>query len=172
MIEHKEDNESSIGSSEEQKSSFFCITFTHKYSTYTTTLMTCPVEFQLTTIICRKTNTPGRPHKKHTSQQKHNTMMSSKGIVLTMARTPAKGSTPLSSTPPKCNKQKGNDDVSNKRKHKETNTDAKSKEALINSSSETGAVTVNLTVHDVNNDVATRTADPDSSDNARHDEQQ
>jgi hypothetical protein len=89
-----------------------------------------------------------------------------------MARTPAKGSTPPLSTPPKRNKQKGNDDVSNKQKRKKTNNDAKSKEALINTSSETGTVTVNLTVHDVNNDVATRTADPDSSDNARHDKQQ
>ncbi len=31
---------------------------------------------------------------------------------------------------------------------------------------------MNLTVHDVNNDVATRTADPNSSDYAHHDEQQ
>jgi hypothetical protein len=43
---------------------------------------------------------------------------------------------------------------------------------MINTSSEKGAVTVNLTVHNVNNNVVTRTADPDSSDNARHDEQQ
>jgi len=43
---------------------------------------------------------------------------------------------------------------------------------LIDTSSKTGAVTVNLTVHNVDNDVAIRTADPDSSDNARHDEQQ
>jgi hypothetical protein len=43
---------------------------------------------------------------------------------------------------------------------------------LINTSSETGAVTVNLTVHDADNNVATRTADPDSSDNAHHNEQQ
>jgi hypothetical protein len=55
---------------------------------------------------------------------------------------------------------------------KKTNNDAKSKEALINTSSKTGAVTVNLTVHDVNNDVATRTADPNSLDNARHNKQQ
>ncbi len=99
-------------------------------------------------------------------------MTSLKGIVSTMARTPTKGSTPLLSTPPKRNKWKGNDDVSNEQKRKETNNNAKSKEALIDTSSETGAVTVNLTVHDVDNDVATRTADPDSSDNARHDEQQ
>ncbi len=51
-------------------------------------------------------------------------------------------------------------------------TTQKSKEALIGTSSETGAVTVNLTVQDVDNNVATRTADPDSSDNARHDKQQ
>jgi hypothetical protein len=89
-----------------------------------------------------------------------------------MARTPAKGSTPPLSTPPKRNKQKGNNDVSNEQKRKETNDDAKSKEALINTSSKTGAVTVNLTVHDVNSDVATRTADPNSSDNARHDKHQ
>ncbi len=50
--------------------------------------------------------------------------------------------------------------------------DAKSKEALINTSSKTGAVTVNLTVHNVDNNVATHTADPDSLDNARHNEQQ
>jgi hypothetical protein len=89
-----------------------------------------------------------------------------------MERTSAKGSTPLSSTPPKRNKQKGNDDISNEGKHKETNNNTKNKEALINTSSKTGAVTVNLTVHNVDNDVATRTADPDSSDNACHDEQQ
>jgi hypothetical protein len=89
-----------------------------------------------------------------------------------MVRTPAKGSTPPSSTPPKRNKRKGNNDVSNKQKRKETNDDTKSKEALIETSSKTGAVTVNLTVHDVDNNVATRTADPDSSDNARHDKQQ
>jgi hypothetical protein len=172
MIEHKKDNESSIGSSEEQKSFFFCLTFIHRYSIYTTTLMTCHVEFQLTTIICQKTNTPGRPHKKHTSQQKHNMTTSLKGIVLTIARTPAKGSTPPSSTPPKRNKQKGNNDVSNEWKHKETNENAKSKEALIDTSSGTGTVTVNLTVHDVDNNVATCTADPDSSDNARHNKQQ
>ncbi len=75
-----------------------------------------------------------------------------KGIISTMARTPAKGSTPPSSTPPKRNKQKGNNNVSNKGKRKETNNNAKSKEALIDTSSKTGAVTVNLTVHDVDND--------------------
>jgi hypothetical protein len=110
--------------------------------------------------------------QKHTSQQKHNTMTSLKGIVSTMARTPAKGSTPPSSTPPKRNKRKGNNDISNKRKSKVTNNDTKSKEALIDTSSETGTVTVNPTVHNVNNNVATRTADPDSSDNARHGKQQ
>jgi hypothetical protein len=172
MIEHKKDNESSIGSSEEQKSFFFCLPFIHRYSTYTTMSMTCHVEFQLTTIIRQQTNTPGQPHKKHTSQQKHNTTTSSKGIVSTMARTPAKGSTPPSSTPPKRNKQKSNDNVSNKRKCKETNDNAKSNEALIDTSSKTGAVTVNLTVHNVDNNVATHTADPDSLDNACHDKQQ
>ncbi len=89
-----------------------------------------------------------------------------------MARSPAKGSKPPSSTPPKRNKREGNNNVSNEQKHKKTNNDAKSKEALIDTSSETGTVTVNLTVHDVDNDVATCTADPNSSDNARHDEQQ
>jgi hypothetical protein len=97
---------------------------------------------------------------------------SSKGIFSTMARTPAKGSTPPSSTPPKRNKQEGKDNVSNKQKRKKPMLTSKSKEALIDTSSETGTLTVNLTVHDVDNDVATRTADPDSSDNARHDEQQ
>ncbi len=125
-IEHKKDIESSTGSSEEQKSFFFCWTCIHGYSTYATTLMTCQVEFQLTTIIHQKTNTPGWPHKKHTSQQKHNTTTLLKGIVLTMARTPAKGSTPLSSTPPKRNKQEGNNDVSNKQKCKKPNNNAKS----------------------------------------------
>jgi hypothetical protein len=89
-----------------------------------------------------------------------------------MARTPAKGSTPTSSTPPKHNKQEGNNDVSNEQKRKKTNNDAKSKEALIDTSSKTGAVTVNLTVHYVDNNVAACTADPNSSDNARHDKQQ
>jgi hypothetical protein len=89
-----------------------------------------------------------------------------------MARTPAKWSTPPSSTPPKHNKQKGNDDVSNEQKRKKTNNDAKSKEALIDTSSKTGAVTVNLTVHNVDNNVVTRTADPGSSDNAHYDKQQ
>jgi hypothetical protein len=89
-----------------------------------------------------------------------------------MAKTPAKGSTPPSSTPPKRNKQKDNDDVSNKQKRKKTNDDAKSKEALIDTSSKTGTVTVNLTVHNVDNDVATCTVDPNSSDNARHNKQQ
>ncbi len=89
-----------------------------------------------------------------------------------MTRTPAKGSTPPSSTPPKHNKQKGNNDVSNKQKHKETNDDAKSKEGLIYTSSKPGAVTVNLTVHDVDNNVATHTADPDSLENECHKKQQ
>jgi hypothetical protein len=43
---------------------------------------------------------------------------------------------------------------------------------LIDTSSKIGAVTVNLIVHNVNNDVATCTADPESSDNAHHNEQQ
>ncbi len=43
---------------------------------------------------------------------------------------------------------------------------------MINTSSKTGAVTVNLTVHDVDNNIATRTADPNSLDNAQHDDQQ
>jgi hypothetical protein len=89
-----------------------------------------------------------------------------------MVRTPAKESTHPSSTPPKRNKQKVNNDISNEQKRKETNNDAKNKEALIDTSSKTGAVTVNLTLHDVDNNVATRTADPNSSDNARHNKQQ
>jgi hypothetical protein len=43
---------------------------------------------------------------------------------------------------------------------------------LINTSSKTGPVNVNLTVHNVNNDIATHTADPGSSDNANHNKQQ
>jgi hypothetical protein len=43
---------------------------------------------------------------------------------------------------------------------------------LIDTASKTGAVTLDLSVHDVDNNVATRTADPDSSDNARNDKQQ
>ncbi len=126
-IEHKKDIKSSIRSLEEQKSFFFCWTFIHGYSTYATTLMTCHVEFQLTTIIRRKTNTPRRPHTKHTSQQKPNTMTLSKGIVSTMARTPAKGSTPPLSTPPMYNKRKGNNNVSNKQKHKKPTAMPKAK---------------------------------------------
>jgi hypothetical protein len=38
--------------------------------------------------------------------------------------------------------------------------------------SKTGAVTLDPTVHDVDNDVATCTADPDSSNNAGNNEQQ
>jgi hypothetical protein len=136
--------------------------------------MTCHVEFKLTTNLPRKTNTPGQPHTKNTSQQKHNTTMLSKGIVSTMPRTAsvARGFTPLSSTPPKRNKGDGKDNVSNKQKRQKTNNNAKSKEALMDTSSKTGAVTVNLTVHDVNNIVATHTVDPNSLGNAHHDEQQ
>ncbi len=43
---------------------------------------------------------------------------------------------------------------------------------MIDTLSETGAVTVNLTVHDDDNNKATCTADPDSLDNARHGKQQ
>ncbi len=73
-IEHKKDIKSSIGSLEEQFF-FFCWTFIHGYSTYATTSMTCHIEFQLTTIIHQKTNTPGQPHKnthlnKNTTQQR------------------------------------------------------------------------------------------------------
>ncbi len=71
-------------------------------------------------------------------------------------------------TPMKRNKRDGIDDASNEQKRQKTNNNAKSKEALDNTSSKTGAVTV----HDVDNFVATCTADPDSSGNARHDEQQ
>jgi hypothetical protein len=42
----------------------------------------------------------------------------------------------------------------------------------MDTSSKTGAVTVNLTVHDVNSVVATCTVDPNSLGNARHEEQQ
>ncbi len=100
--------------------------------------------------------------------------MSSKRIVSTMPRTAsvARGSTPLLSTPPKRNKGDGNDDISNKQKRQKINNKAKSKEALMDTSSKTGAVTVNLTVHDVNNIVATCTVDPNSLGNARHDKQQ
>jgi hypothetical protein len=79
-----------------------------------------------------------------------------------------RGSTPPLSTPPKCNKQDSTDDASNKQKRQKTNNNANSKEALDNTSCETGAVTV----HDVNNFVATCTADPDSSGNAQPDKQQ
>jgi hypothetical protein len=108
--------------------------------------------------------------QKHTSQQKHNTTTLLKRIISTMAKSVSvpRGSNPLSSTPTKRNKQNGIDDASNKRKHKKTNNTAKSKETLDDTSSKTGTVTV----HNVNNSVATCTADPDNSGNARHDEQQ
>ena len=95
--------------------------------------------------------------------------MSSKRI-LTMAKTASvpRGSTPLSSTPLKRNKQDGTDDASNKQKRQKTNNNAKSKKALDDTSCETGAVTV----HDVDNFVATCTADPDSLGNAQPDKQQ
>jgi hypothetical protein len=93
-----------------------------------------------------------------------------KRIISTMAKAAGvqRGSNPPSSIPPKRNKRDGNNNASNKRKHKKTNNSAKSTEALDDTSSKTGAVTV----HDVNNFVATCTADPDSLGNAQPDEQQ
>jgi hypothetical protein len=84
----------------------------------------------------------------------------------------ARGSTPPLSAPPKCNKRDINDNVGSKQKHNKTNNDTKSKKALIDTDSKTGAVTLDLTVHDVDNDVATCTADPTSSGNACNDKQQ
>jgi hypothetical protein len=96
-------------------------------------------------------------------------MTSSKRIISIMAITASvpRGSTPLSSTPSK-NKRDGIDDASNKQKHQKTNNNAKSKEALDDTSCKTGTVTV----HDVDNFVVTCTADPDSSGNAQPDKQQ
>jgi hypothetical protein len=88
-----------------------------------------------------------------------------------MAKTASvpRGSTPPSSTPPKCNKRDGNNDASNEQKRQKTNNNAKSKEALDDTSCKTGAVTV----HDVVNFVVTAcTADLDSSGNAQPDKQQ
>ncbi len=80
-----------------------------------------------------------------------------------------RGSTPPSSTPPKHNKRDGNDDASNERKHQKSNNNAKSKEALDDTSCKTGTVTVPNVV----NFVATAcTADPNSSGNAQPDKQQ
>jgi hypothetical protein len=87
-----------------------------------------------------------------------------------MAKTASvpRGSTPPLSTPPKCNKQDGTNDASNKQKCQKTNNNAKSKEALDDTSCKTGTVTV----HDVDNFVTTCTANPDSWGNAQPDEQQ
>jgi hypothetical protein len=68
----------------------------------------------------------------------------------------------------KRNKQDCIDDASNKQKHQKTNNNAKSKEALDDTSSKTGTVTV----HDVDNSAATCTADPDNLGNAWHNKQQ
>jgi hypothetical protein len=108
--------------------------------------------------------------QKHTLQQKHNTTTLLKRIISTMAKSPSvpRGSNPLSSTPTKRNKQDCIDDASNKQKHQKTNNNAKSKEALDDTSSKTGTVNV----QDVDNSVATCTADPDSSGNAQHNKQQ
>jgi hypothetical protein len=79
---------------------------------------------------------------------------------------------PLSSTTPRRNKQDDNDNDGSKQKRKKTKKDdAKSKKALNNTASKTGAVTLDLTEPDANNDVATHTADPNSSGNARPDKQ-
>ncbi len=96
--------------------------------------------------------------------------MSMKRIVSTMAKSasvPRRSNPPLS-TPTKRNKQDGIDNASNERKCQKTNNNAKNKEALDDTSSKIGAVTV----HDFDNSVATCTADPNSSDNARHNKQQ
>jgi hypothetical protein len=108
--------------------------------------------------------------QKHTSQQKHNMTMSLKRIVLTMAKSASvpRGSNPPSSTPTKRNKRDCINNASNKQKRQKTNNNAKSKEALDDTSSKTGAVTV----QDVNNSMALCTADPNSSGNAQHDKQQ
>jgi hypothetical protein len=79
-----------------------------------------------------------------------------------------RGSTPPLSTPPKRNKQDGTNNASNERRCQKTNNNAKSKEALNDTSCKTGTVTV----HNVDNFVATCTADPDSSGNAQPDKQQ
>jgi hypothetical protein len=79
-----------------------------------------------------------------------------------------RGSNPPLSTPTKHNKQDCINDASNKQKRQKTNNNAKSKEALDNTSSKTGAVTV----HNVDNSVATCLTDPDSLGNAWHDKQQ
>jgi hypothetical protein len=91
--------------------------------------MTCHAEFHLTTILPRKPNAPQQPHKKHTTQQKHNTTTLSKRIISTMAKTASvpRGSTPPSSTPLKRNKQDGTDNASNKQKRQKTNKTPKAK---------------------------------------------
>ena len=93
-----------------------------------------------------------------------------KRIISTMAKAAGvqRGSNPLLSTPTKRDKQDGINDASNKQKRQIANNNAKNKEALDDTSSKTGAVTV----HDVDNSMATCTADPDSSGNAQPDEQQ
>ena len=174
--EHKKDIKSSIGSLEDQKSFFFCWTFVHEclalilifYQRHHVDDMPrrIPPDNNLTPKAKRSSTTT----QKHTSQQKHNTTTLLKRIISTMAKSGSvpRGSNPPSSTPTKRNKRDGINDASNERKHQKTNNNAKSKEALDNTSSKTGTVTV----HVVDNSVATCTADPDSSGNARHDKQQ
>jgi hypothetical protein len=79
-----------------------------------------------------------------------------------------RGYTSPLSTPTKRNKQDGNDTASNKRKRKKNNNNATSKEALDDTSSKTRAVTV----RDVDNSMATCTADPNSSGNAQPNKEQ
>jgi hypothetical protein len=174
--EHKKDIESSIGSLEDQKSFFFCWTFVHERLALILIFYLChhvndmprriPPDNNLTPKAkCSLTTT-----QKHTSQQKHNTMTLSKRIISTMVKSASvpRGSNPPYSTPTKRNKWDGINNARNKQKHQKTNNNAKSKAALDDISNKTGTVTV----HNIDNSVATCTADPNSSGNARHDEQQ
>jgi hypothetical protein len=78
-------------------------------------------------------------------------------MILTMPR-----------TPPKCNKVDGTNDASTNKKRQKTTINAKGQQALDNTSSETGAKTID----NVDNPEASRNADAKSTGNAQPDEQQ
>jgi hypothetical protein len=91
------------------------------------------------------------------SQQQHNTMTLLPRIISTMPR-----------TPPKRNKVNGTNDASTNQKHQKTTINAKGQQASDDTSSKTGAKTIN----NVNNLEASHDADANSTDNAQPDEQQ
>ncbi len=96
-------------------------------------------------------------HNSNTTRQQHNTMTLSPRIISTMPR-----------TPPKRNKVDGTNDASTNQKRQKNTINSKGQQATDDTSSKTGAKTIN----GVNNPEASRDADANSTGNAQPDKQQ